>query len=186
MWILDLVPGTVYVLVLLAGLTITVASMFIATIPFVNRYRMPLQILGTVILAWSIYMIGRTDAEAKWQQRVTELEATVKQAEAAAATASAQVVTKYITRREVVKQTGQEVIKYVDREVVKYDGSCPLPPVVVDAHNAAARNQPVPATTATSIPSTTNTQQQQQQKPSAENVSTHNSAATMRMPRKSP
>lgn len=177
MWILDWLPAIVFYLLLAAGLLITIAGFFMGMIPLISKYKIPLQIFGILILAGSLYMIGRTENEEKWQARVDKLQAEVRAAETRAAEVSATIVTKYVTRREVVEKRGQEIVKYVDREVVKYDNKCEIPKIVIDIHNAAARNEPLPQSLSLGDPDPVATPE------TPVKTDNHNSAA-LRMPRR--
>lgn len=182
MFLLDYLPATVYWLILTLGFFVTVAGFFLGMIPVIGKYKIPIQILGIAILAFGLYMIGRTSNEEKWQARVKELEADVARAENRASTASATVVTKYVVKREVVQKQGEQIIQYVDREVVKYDNRCEIPRVVIDIHNAAAQNKPLPEMQS-EIKSSADDQDTVITPNTVVNTTTHNSAA-IRLPKR--
>ena len=54
------------------------------------------------------------------------------------------IVTKLITKTQVIKTRGEDIVKYVDREVIKYDtkfapgGECEIPKEFIKAINDAA------------------------------------------------
>lgn len=185
MWILEWLPAEVFYLLLFAGILATVAGFFLGMIPLIGRYKIPIQILGIMMMAAGLYMVGRMANEEKWQARVRDMEAKVAEANERAANVSAQVITKFVTRREVVRERGEQIITYVDREVVKYDNKCEIPPVVVQVHDAAARNQPVPQMTEAPITPASPPADPPATPDTPVNTSIHNSSA-IRMPRKTP
>jgi hypothetical protein len=84
-------------------------------------------------------MMGAVANNNEWKQRVAELEKQVESAKAESQKVTTEVVTQFVTKREVVKEKGQNIITYVDREVVKYNNECKLPPDVIKIHNDATR-----------------------------------------------
>lgn len=119
---------------LLAGLS----SYFLAQLPQLKLYKLPIKIVGLLLVAISIFIFGLQHADSRWQQAAQELQAKVHVAEAESKTANAQIETKVVTRTQVVKQKGETVVRYIDRETVKIDERCVIPPEFVSAHNQAA------------------------------------------------
>lgn len=133
-WILKIFPEWFWWLMLIAGFF----SYFLAQLPQLKLYKLPIKIVGAVLVALSIFIFGLQHADNKWQQAAKELQTKVQVAEAESKTANAQIETKVVTRTQVVKQKGETVVKYIDREVVKIDERCVIPPEFVNAHNQAA------------------------------------------------
>jgi energy-coupling factor transporter transmembrane protein EcfT len=133
-WILKIFPHWFWWLMLVAGLS----GYFLAQLPQLKLYRLPIKIVGLVLVATSIFVFGLQHADNRWQQAAQELQAKVQVAEAESKTANAQIETKVVTRTQVVKQKGETVVRYIDRETVKIDERCTIPPEFVNAHNQAA------------------------------------------------
>ena len=146
MWILHFLPDSVIVwfcnILLLAGIAVTVAGFFIKSIPLLNQYRLPAQILGIALLTLGVYFRGGVAVETEWRERVAALEAQLAQAEKASAEANAQIETKAQKKTTEIRQRTTYIRQYVDREVVKYNDQCVIPPPFVDAHNRAAEAPP--------------------------------------------
>jgi hypothetical protein len=129
---------------LLAGIALTVAAFFIKTLPFINQYRIPAQVLGIALLVVGVYFRGGYAVEQTWRERVAELEAQIAVAQAASKDANAKIETRVIKKTEYITRRGQDIVQYVDREVVKYDtkfapgGTCEIPQEFITAHNRAA------------------------------------------------
>jgi len=153
MFILNLLPDAfinwIVNLILIAGAVTTVAGFFVRFVPFVNTYRIPVQIAGILLLTTGVYFKGGYSTEMVWRERVREAEAKVAQAEKLSAETNIQVVTKLKTRTRVIHKQGQDIVNYIDREVVRdqevirFVENCPIPTVIIATHNAAALNQPI-------------------------------------------
>lgn len=148
MWILHFLPDALILwicnIVLLAGILLTAAAFFIRRIPVINQYRTPAQVLGIALLVIGVYWRGGYAIEMEWRERVAEVEARVAAAEAKSAEENVKIVTKVVTKIQVVRTRGEDIVKYVDREIIKYDtkfapgGQCEIPQEFIRAHNSAA------------------------------------------------
>ena len=153
MWILHPLPDAfinwIVNIILIAGAVTTVAGFFVKFIPFVNTYRIPVQIAGIVLLTTGVYFQGGYSTEMAWRERVREVEAKLVLAEKQSAEVNTEIVTRVVTQTKIVRERGDNIIKYVDREVVKnqevirFVENCPIPDVIVNTHNAAALNRPI-------------------------------------------
>ena len=153
MWILHLLPDNLIAVIvntiLIAGALVTVAGFFVKFVPFVNTYRTPVQIAGVLLLTVGVYFQGGYSTEMAWRERVREVEAKVAEAEKKSQETNVEVVTKFVTRTQVVREKGRVIVNYIDREVVKnqevirFVENCPIPEVIVNTHNAAALNRPI-------------------------------------------
>ena len=129
---------------LLAGVLLTVTAFFIKRIPVINQYRIPAQVLGIALLVIGVYWRGGYAIEMEWRERVAEVEARVAAAEAKSAEENTKIVTKVVTKTQVIKTRGETITKYIDREIVRYDekfapgGQCEIPQEFIKAHNSAA------------------------------------------------
>jgi hypothetical protein len=129
---------------LLAGILLTVTAFFIKNIPIINQYRMPAQVLGIALLVAGVYWRGGYAIEMEWRERVAKVEAKVVAAEAQSKETNTKIVTKVVTKTQVIRTRGEDIVKYVDREIVKYDikfapgGECEIPKEFIKALNDAA------------------------------------------------
>jgi hypothetical protein len=148
MFILHFLPDALILwicnIVLLAGVLLTVTAFFIKRIPIINQYRIPAQVLGIALLVLGVYWRGGYAVEQEWRERVAEVEARVAAAEAKSAEENTKIVTKVVTKTQVIRTRGETITKYIDREIVKYDekfapgGQCEIPQEFIKAHNSAA------------------------------------------------
>jgi energy-coupling factor transporter transmembrane protein EcfT len=148
MWILHFLPDTLILwicnIVLLAGIFLTVTAFFIKRIPVINQYRIPAQVLGIALLVLGVYWRGGYAIEMEWRERVAEVEARVAAAEAQSKEENVKIVTKVVTKTQIIRTRGETITKYIDREIVRYDekfakgGICEIPQEFIKAHNSAA------------------------------------------------
>ena len=148
MWILHFLPDALILwicnIVLLVGILLTATAFFIRRIPIVNQYRTPAQVLGIALLVMGVYWRGGYAIEMEWRERVAEAEARVAAAEAASKEENIKIVTKVVTKTQVIRTRGETITKYIDREIVRYDekfakgGVCEIPQEFIKAHNSAA------------------------------------------------
>ena len=129
-------------MLLLTGVVLTVAGFFIKSIPLLNQYRVPAQILGVALLTLGVYFRGGLAVETEWRERVAQVEAKLKAAEEKSTKENTRIETRVIRKTEYIKTRGQDIIQYVDREVAKYDETCAIPPPFIRAHNRAAEAPP--------------------------------------------
>jgi hypothetical protein len=148
MWILHFLPDALILwicnTVLFVGIALTAAAFFIKRIPIINQYRIPAQVLGIALLVAGVYWRGGYAIEMEWRERVAEVEAKVAAAEAQSREENTKIVTKVVTKTQVIRTRGEDIVKYVDREIIKYDekfakgGVCEIPPEFIKALNDAA------------------------------------------------
>ena len=154
MWILHFLPDALILwvcnILLLIGVVLTVAGFFIHRIPFplLWQYQLPFKIAGVLLLVAGVYFRGGYGVEMDWRERVAEVEAKLKVAEAESAKENIQIQERVVKKTEYITRRGQDIIQYVDREIVKYDtkfapgGQCEIPREFIKAHNQAAEAPP--------------------------------------------
>ena len=120
----------------------TVAGFFIKSIPLLNQYRVPAQILGIALLTLGVYFRGGLAVETEWRERVAAVEAKLAQAEKVSAEANTQIESKSQKKTTEIRQRTTYIRQYVDREVVRYDVGCTIPESFIRAHNMAAEAPP--------------------------------------------
>ena len=148
MFILHFLPDAVILwicnTVLLVGLVLTITAFFIQRIPVINQYRVSAQVLGIALLVVGVYWRGGYAIEQEWRERVTEVETRVAAAEAASKEENTKIVTKVVTKTQIIRTRGDTITKYIDREIVKYDtkfapgGQCEIPREFIKVINDAA------------------------------------------------
>lgn len=141
LWILQLLPDWIFYIILVLGLVGLAVTYFLRFIPIpaIFIYKTPIQLASVVMIAFGVYMSGVIANEQKWKDRVAELEKQYAESQVKSEKVSTEVVTKYITKREVIREKGEEQIRYIDREITKYNEICKMPKEVIATHNQAAK-----------------------------------------------
>jgi hypothetical protein len=142
-WILSWLPDSVFHLILIVGVLALLASWVLKFIPFVSTYRLPIQVGGIILTVIGVWYEGGIAKDTEWKARVAELELKVAQAEVKSAQVNTKIVTKIVTKTQVIKEKGANVTEYIDREVVKYDAECKIPQAAIKAHDASALNKSI-------------------------------------------
>lgn len=141
MWLLNFIPDWVFYGIFFIGLigfAVTYLLRFIP-IPSIYVYRTPIQLVSVALVAIGTFMSGAISNENAWKERVAKLEKEYAESQVKSEQVNTEVITKYITKREVIKERGEEQIRYIDKEIVKYNEICKLPKDVIVIHNNAAK-----------------------------------------------
>jgi hypothetical protein len=141
MWILQWLPDWIFYAILLlgiVGLAVTYLLKFIP-IPAIYVYKTPIQLVSIAMIVLGVYMAGSIANEQKWKDRVAQLEKEFAESQVKSEKVNTEVITQYVTKKEVVYQKGEAQIRYVDREIVKYNDVCKLPKDIILFHNEAAK-----------------------------------------------
>jgi hypothetical protein len=142
-WILSWLPDFVFHLILIVGVLALLAGWALRMVPVVAKYSLPIQVAGVLLTILGVWYEGGIAKDAEWKARVAELEVKVAQAEVKSAQVNTKVVTKVVTKTQVIKEKGATVTEYIDREIVKYDAECKIPQAAIKAHDASALNKSI-------------------------------------------
>lgn len=140
MWLLNWLPDWVFYFILLAGVTGIGVSYFVKFIPFVNTYRVPLQIASIVLTVVGVWYAGGIAKDKEYRAEIEAAKHRAELAEEKAKTATARVEYVFLDRVKNVKDV-QVIVQERIRDIsVKVDEQCKVIPEVIDIHNQAARN----------------------------------------------
>jgi preprotein translocase subunit SecD len=144
MWLLHFLPDSFILwivnIVFIIGLVGTIAGFFIKFIPFINTYKLPVQVVSTILLCLGIYLKGGYSVEMQWRERVSDLEKQIQVAEAKSDQANKDLVTEREKKTKVIKEVQvviQERIKEVSKKI---DAECKVAPEAISILNDAALN----------------------------------------------
>jgi len=143
MWILNILPDWLFYgmfFIGVIGFAVTYLLKWIP-IPAIYIYKTPIQLVSIALVALGTFMSGAVWNQNAWLEKVHKLEKQVAEAEAKAEKTNTEVVVKYITKTQVIKEKGDDIVKYIDREVVKIDEQCKLTTEAVKAHNDSAKER---------------------------------------------
>ena len=141
MWILHFLPDSflIYVIngICVAGLVATVLGFFLGWVPFVGRWKLPLQLLGIALLVAGVYFKGGYSTEMEWRARVAEVEKKVAIAEAKAKKANTQVQTKIVTKIVKIKEKQQVVKERIQQNKEVINRECKLSDEAISIYNSS-------------------------------------------------
>lgn len=141
MWLLHLLPDSFLIWVIngicIAGAIATVLGFFLGWVPFVGRWKLPLQLLGIALLVAGVYFKGGYSTEMEWRARVAEVEAKVKVAEAKAAKANIVVQEKIVTKIVKIKEKAKVITERIEQNKEAINAECKLSDEAIAAYNAS-------------------------------------------------
>ena len=141
LWLLHWIPDSILYIIIHAAIVIGAVGLLVASflklIPFINIYRIWIQLICVILLAGGIYWKGAYEIEMTWRRRVEDLESKVKDAEKRASQINTEIVTvvetkveKQIVYRDKIKKEIQVQKEYIDRD-------CKLNSNAVELYNKA-------------------------------------------------
>lgn len=146
LWILDFLPDSIFVLITYAlfglGVAIYIVSKLVSWIPMFMAYRLPLELVGVIVLVTGSYFMGGAHNQARWIEKVRELEARLREAEAQSQQANVIIQERVVTKIKTIKE-----VEYVNREIIRevagqqLDNLCQLPVSSVVLHDSASQGQ---------------------------------------------
>lgn len=153
-WMLGFIPEWFWSAFFILGILATLASWFLQFVPFINSYRLPIQVLGVIAVSSSLWFLGAATNEKKWTQKTNELKAQIAEVENRQPVINTIVVEKIVKQKEYVKGSigvitetiekwnTKEIIKEIPIERVKiireYIENCPVPKEFIELHNKSA------------------------------------------------
>ena len=147
MWILNFMPFWIIHLVVFAGMAAVVCSFVLKFIPFFNTYTLPIQLVGVALLSFGLFFEGAASNEEKWIGKVKETEIQVVEVQVKSTQENVKVVTKYVDKVRIVKETADAIIKEIPIYITKADDAkCELSNATIVLHNSASQNTVPPGT----------------------------------------
>jgi hypothetical protein len=139
MWLLHLMPEGMILFIVYAALGLGLAGIilgfFLRIVPFVNQYRIPVQIVSIIVFCSGVYWYGGYQTEMIWRRQVAELEAKIKESENRAPEITKEIVTKYKDRVMIVKQGVEVIKKEIEEKKIYINEGCKLNPTAVEMYN---------------------------------------------------
>ena len=75
MWILSVLPDYAIHVLLSIGIIGVILGFVLGFIPFVGKYKLPIQIISIFILTLALYLEGGLENDRLWQLKVKEVQA---------------------------------------------------------------------------------------------------------------
>ena len=141
-WVIGLLPDSLLMWVFYGsagiGFLLILVSWFITFIPFINRYRWPVQIVGVLVFGIGAYLSGGYGIEMIWRERVAELEAKVKVAEEKSQKVNTVIKQKVVYKTKVVEKKTTEYVDRIKEIAKEVDAKCEIDPRVIEQLNNAS------------------------------------------------
>ncbi len=143
-WFLSIIPDSIFIWITYAlmglGLLLYIISKLVTWIPLMNQYKLPVELLGVIVLVCGAFLFGGYGVEMSWRAKVAELQEQIKVAEEKSQEVKIQIQEKIVYKTKVVKE--RETV-YVDKiiEIAKeVDAKCDVDPRVIEQINNAAED----------------------------------------------
>ena len=137
MWILSYLPTWIFYAITVIGVLGLISSYVLGMIPLITQYKLPLQILSVVVIAFGVFIIGGVENELSWQAKVKELEAQVAVATAKSNETNTKIQYKVVTKIQVVKEQVEVVKKEIEIQKEFINADCKVNPTAIDLYNKA-------------------------------------------------
>ena len=137
MWILSYLPTWIFYAITVIGILGLISSYVLGIVPLVNQYKIPLQVVSIVVIAFGFFIIGGVENELAWQAKVKELEAQVAVATAKSNETNTVVQQKVITKIQIVKQQVEVVKREIEVQKEYINTDCKVSPTAIDLYNKA-------------------------------------------------
>jgi len=137
MWILSFLPTWIFYAITVIGILGLISSYVLGMIPLITQYKLPLQILSVVIIAFGVFIIGGVENELSWQAKVKELEAQVAVATAKSNETNTKIQYKVVTKIKIVKEQVEVVKKEIEIQKEFINADCKINPTAIDLYNKA-------------------------------------------------
>lgn len=141
MWVLQLLPDWMIHLAFVLGVMGVIAGFVLSFIPFVEQYKLPIQIISIVVVFATVFLEGGMSEKAAWEARVLEMQAKVAQAEAQSAKANANITAQVASKIQYVKETTNANKQALSIYSQSLNDSCRLTNGAVLLHDSASQNQ---------------------------------------------
>lgn len=138
MWIISFFPDFVAHLILSLGILLYLAASFLWMIPTLRLYKIPVQIVGGILICVGVYLEGGISYKDKIALEVSELKVKLAAAEVKSSEKNVEIVTKVVTDTKIIHAKGATIVKYIEKNADTINKGCIISPDVITAHNKAA------------------------------------------------
>lgn len=141
MWLLSWLSSWLIHLITLAGFLGLLASFVLEFIPFVGKYKLPLQVVSVLVLVFGMWFEGGLSNEAKWNERVLQMQVEFAKKEAQSSEANVVIQTKVVEKIKKIKEVQFKIKEVIKEHETTIDAECKIVPEVINILNSAAVNE---------------------------------------------
>lgn len=143
MWLLNWLPDFVIHLIVIAGVFGIIASWFFGFLPFINQYKLPVQIISIIVLIIGIWFEGAISNNNSWLLKIKDMEVKVAQAETQSAEVNTILVETILKKEKIIKDKQNEIKSAINKYVTD---ECRLSNAAVILYNSSSQNELPPST----------------------------------------
>jgi len=136
-WLVNHIPSVIFHILLLISIVGILTSFFLGMVPFVNQYKLPIQIISILVLAFALYSEGSIANNESWQAKVKEQEQKVALAEQKSADLNERLQEALNYKTSIIEGKKNETIKEIKKYV--YD-TCKLSNTAISLHDSSSQN----------------------------------------------
>lgn len=141
MWILNWLPDFVFHLMLLVGLLAIAVSFVLTAMPFVNQYKLPIQVAGIILTVLAVWYEGGIAKDAEYKMRIAKMELKISRSETAAAEANTKLAEQILREQARIKDITETNKKRLQDLAEQLNQQCTVNQGVIDVLNDAAKNR---------------------------------------------
>ena len=138
MWLLSWLPDFVFHLIVIAGVLGIIASWFFGFIPFVSQYKLPIQIISTLVLMFGIWIEGANSNNNSWLLKIKELEVKIAQSETQSAQVNTILVETIVEKENIIKDKQNEIKSAINKYATD---NCRLSNASVSLFNSSSQSE---------------------------------------------
>jgi len=138
LWMLTFVPDWIYKAILVLGVFAVFAAYFLKIIPVVSAYSKGLKVTGIILIILGVWFNKQLTADAKWKNRVADLQSKIAESERQAEEANVQIEYVYVDRIQIVEKVRYQVVGSIRDLSNEIDANCTISPKAVEILNRSA------------------------------------------------
>ena len=139
MWILKWLPDFVFHLIFIVGILGLAGSFVLGFVPFVSKYKLPIQVAASLLLVFGAYVEGGISDNNAWEARVSDLKLQVAKAEAATADANAKLTSALATHKAAIVAAQAATKQAIQENASSINKECKLNDISVQMYNQAVK-----------------------------------------------
>jgi ABC-type multidrug transport system fused ATPase/permease subunit len=151
-WLINHIPSVIFHILLLISVVGILTSFFLGMVPFVSQYKLPIQIISILVLAFTLYSEGSIANNESWEAKVKEQEQKVALAEQKSVDLNERLQEALNYKTSIIEGKKNEIIKEIKTYV---HDTCKLSNTAVSLHDSSSQNS-VPDSAIGTITGTSN------------------------------
>lgn len=141
MWLLNFLPDFVFDLMLVIGVLAAGTGYLLTFIPFVDKYRVPIQVAGIALTVVAVWYQGGIAKDAEYRAKISAIELKLAQAETESAEANGRLAEQILRENARIKDLTETNKKRLKELADQLNQQCRINQGVIDVLNDAARNR---------------------------------------------